>query len=807
MKELRSASEYKSSKATSFPDEEQLTQKQRNTPDYYLHACNAIVSRYINNHSAIPYDNWGQRRSFSELRAYRTGRNNPNKYKGYICGVVNKELNQNLGIAQAKKDANDNKTTVNISWDVLQILPEKIDVVMGYLQKINWDVETQAIDYQALIGKKTMVAMAKLYADERFQFMKNQANTAAGREVIQDKDPSEMPGGAQFSSPKEVDVAAAVGVFFLEQEAAIQTLLTKSAEESNSDVLNDLYKNDMVTLGIAAKRVYTNQNTNMVLEDYEDPDMAMFPWSVYNDYRDMTWYGGIKTYTIGRLRKELKIPEDELIKIAKMYASNDNGSMGYQGFYYDVQRQRNNSDFGMNMMDNIEVDVADCVWFGIKSSAMTAITRENEGNLAVNTVDDDYKLTAKDERKGKSLYNFENRTVYKAKMVMGTSFVFDYGEDTDIAYSRNNAGKFEPIFPRKVVRTGNISLVERCIGFVDDANLSNYKLRVARMKMPAPPNVFVDESMLQNLSIGGVTWSPQRAMRTLMDEGFLVGKTKDFWGKANAQGTPISNIGTDVISFLLAWREDREDSIRMIEKVTAINDVFSAQTPQSKQAVGVTNNLIAATQNAFTPIVKANQYLFEGGERLKVKKWQVVSTYMTEEERKRLSINRALKVIKIGSDLQDFDFDITLHAAITDQQRAEMLQDIRDMRNLRIQAGSGGINESDYILLYNMIMHGKFIQAQLAMAQIIESREREDEEKKDKLVQQNQQAQAQSNQQAQQGEAQNIQMEGKIEGDNKIKEIITKGKVDAELEILRAHNERMKSAIDNIYGSHKKKSA
>jgi hypothetical protein len=807
MRELVTAKQYKEGKQTPFPDEEKLTQEQRNDPMYYVHACNAILSRYINNNCAYPYDNWGTKRSFSELRAYRMGQNNPNKYKGYILGTGLKEVNKGLGIEEAAKRSGERKTTVNISWDVLQILPEKMDVVMGYMQKINYDVDISAIDYQSLIGKKTAVAMAKMYADEQYEFMKQEVNKAAGRELLQDKDPSEMPGGVQFGSPKEVEIAAAVGVFFLEQEAAMQSLLSKSAEDSVAESLNDLYKDDLLTLSVSGKRIYTNQNTNIVLEDYIDPDLAMIPYSVYKDYRDITWGGHIPKWTIGRLRKELKIPEDELIKIAKLYASGNSGTRGYSNFYFNVQRDRNNTDFGMEMMDQIEVDVADCAWFGYKDKTLTSVTREKEGNIALNEVKSDYKLTDKDERKGKKLNTFRSRTVYKAKMVMGTSHVFDYGEAEDIAFERNNKGQMEPIFPFKFVRTGNISLVERCIGFVDDANLSNYKLRVARMKMPAPPNLFIDKSMLENVKIDGVTWSPMKLMRLLQDEGFLIGDSKNQWGQNNGGAKPVNPIGTDVIGQLVAWRQDREDSILMIEKITGINQIFSAQTPDRKEAVGVTNTLMQATQNSLTPIVKAHQYLFEGGERIKVKKWQVVASYITEEERKRLSINRALKTVKIGSDLQDYDFDLKVHAAITDQEKAEMIQDIKDMRNLRRQAGAGGINESDYMLLYNMIKSGKLVQAQLALSQIISSRTKEDQDKQKELVQQNQQSQMASNQQTAQNEQQTNQQEGDIELRNKNSELQTKYKLEMILS-RQQHAERMKElAIENIWGRHQKKSA
>lgn len=801
MKALATESFYKGSNSFSFPDEDVLTQSQRKDKQYFSSCCSAIISRFINNQCSFPYNAWTGQRSFAELRAYRTGQNDPNKYKGWLLGRGVDEVSK--GIGQATGNTGDKrKVKQNISWDVLQILPEKMDVVMGFFQKINYDVDISAIDYQSLIGKKTAVAMAKMHADERMTFMQQQVNEAAGREVLKDKDPSQLPGGAKFSSPKEVDIAAQVGVFFLEQEAAMQVLLSKSNEESVSDEINDLCKNDLLTLSIAGKRIYSNQNTNIILEDYVDPAMAMIPSSVYKDYRDITWGGEIKKYSIGRLRKELDIPEEELIKIAKSYASPNSG--GVQNFYYNMQRERNNSDFGINMIDQIEVDVADCAWFGYKDSAITSIVREKEGNLAVNEVESDYKLTPKDERKGKKLNTFRGRTVYKAKVIMGTSHVFDYGEESDIAYTRDSKGKKEPIFPYVFSRTGNISLVERCIGFVDDANLSNYKLRVARMKMPAPPNLFIDKSMLENVVIDGVTWSPMKLMRLLQDEGFLIGDSKNQFGKNDGASKPVNPIGTDVIGQLLAWRQDRQDSIQMIENVTGINAYFSSQTPDRKEAVGVVNTLIQGAQNSFTPIIKGYERLFTAGEKVKIKKWQVVASYMDEEQRKRLSINRALKIVKIGTDFQDYDFDLKVHAAITEQERADMIQDIKEMRNIRRQAGSGGINEADYMLLYNMVKSGKLIQAQLALSNIIESRNKEDQAKQQELVQQNAQAQQQSNQQAIQGEQQSAQQQGQIEEHSKTNELNLKLRNELALQRERHMDAMREKAIDNVYGSHKK---
>lgn len=805
MKKLAMADSYRGNKTYPFPDEDIITQKQRDDPAYFVAACNAITSRFVNNLCWNYYDAISTRRPFWELRAYRYGQNSPNKYKDFMCGFVNNHdgVNNN-GNQRPRNDEGGRRTTLNISWDVLQILPQKMDVVMGYMQKINYDVITSAIDYQALIGKKTMVAMAKLMADDKVRLgMKKEINKLAGREVIPDMDPSEMPGGMPFTNPKEVDMAAAVGVFFIQEEAAIKMLLDKTLYDSGWDGIADKLKDDFLTLGLALTIAKTNPNTMVVEEDYVDPEGAIIPYSRYNDYRDMTYFGQVRSITIGELKKKTDIPEIDLIKMARMYNNTNDIGIAQPGFYAELNRARSNMGFGMNMLDQIEVDIVECRWLGKKNINYTSVNRERDGTLVLNKVNEDYDLKKVRNRDGKKLHNDSGMTIYKATMILGTSQVYDYGEDNDISYKTTSDGRKFPVFPVKCVRSGNSSLVERCISFVDDANLDNYKLRVARMRMPAPPNLVIRKSALENVKIDGVDFKPSKLMRILSDEGFLIIDDQNGWGNTVTSGKAIDTIPTDIIKQLAEWRLDMEWNFSMIERVTGINEIFSAQTPTSEQGLGVSNLLMAATNNALTPVIKAYEYIFEQSMRICASKWQVVAKYMPEETRKKLSINRALSYVKVGSDLNDYDFDIRIQAGMTDAEKAELIQDISKMRDLRRQAGTGGITEADWLLIRTTIQNGNIAQAQLLLAQISEIRQRQDEEKQDKLVGMNAQAQQASNQQTADNKIQEIGVKGEVEGQNKLQEINAQFMADMALQQQKAQDDRRSLALQNVFGNQK----
>lgn len=786
MAKLKFDSNYIGSKSKSFPDEDSLTQTHREDKDYFRSCAEAIVSKYVNNKTAIPYNSMPDGyRTFAELRRYRYGRNSPNKYKDILIG-------------QAQQDGT-RKTTVNISWDILQILPQKMDVVMGYLQKINYDVTTEAVDYQALMSKKHMVAMAKLVSDDRMRLLSENTNEVAGRPVIPMDDESRTVGGIQFNNPKEVEMAAAVGVFFLEQEAAIKVLIDKTLYDSGWDGISDKLKDDFCTLGLAMTIVETNEHTNIVENDYVDPDTAMLPYSIYNDYRDITWGGRWKRSAIGSLKKKLKLEEKEWIKIARLYSTSENTSVP-GNFYGNIFSERQGEGFGMSMIDQIEVDIADVRWIGKKDVKITSVKRDKDGVLIVNKVRPDYELSPKEAKRGKEVEDYSNCTVYKAKLVMGTGHIFDWGEDSDISFSKDSLGKLYPVFPIKAVRTNGSSLVERVIGFVDDACLSNYKLRIARRKMPAPPNIMIKKSSLENLKIGNEVWKPSKAMQVLQDEGYLLYDDQNGWGNQTSNGSPVNTVSIDVIKQLLEWRNDIEWNIGMIEAVTGINDVFSAQTPQKQQGLGVTNLMVQAVDNALTPIVKANEYLTEQTMRVDAQKWQVVSAYMPEEQRKRLSINRALQAVKISADLNEFDFDIRIEAGLTDADKEQLLVDITKMRDAARQGGSVGLNESDYLLLYNLIKKGDVKKAQLILAQILEARKKEAQAEQEKMIELNGQQQQQSAQQSSEAKMGEIQAAGEIKGANELQAIEAKGRNDMMLAQFNARAKMNEIAMQNVYG-------
>lgn len=736
MEKVKFAAQYNKENTFPFPDETNPTKDE----GYFLAACNAMCSKYFMNRCALPYDGWGTRRSIAELRAYRHGRNNINKYKNWMVGMPDQ--------------SGERKTTLNISWDMTQVLPQKCDAVLGFLMKTKYDINVQASDYEALMDKKTKVAIAKIVTDIRLGNLLTNVNSYHTVNLSAPKPPV-ANNSVPINTPDDVDLAQSIGLFMLEEEAALENLIDTTRYISKSTGIDDLVNDDLITCGYTSKRVFTNPNTNEVEEGYIDVERAVFGHSQYRDYRDASWGGWWERISIAELRRTTDLTDKQVVEIARRYANTTTS-----GFYSSLYTT--NDQFDFRMIDQILVDVFRGYWIGSKSKRITSVTNKKTGSLVVNEVGLDYAVDKQGQRDGKTLDAFSNMTVYKASMVLGSGYVFDYGEDTDINY-KTEGGKKWPLFPLRFTRTGSTSIVERSIPFVDDLQLIMLKLRVARAKMPAPPNLAIDKGALEGMKIDGVSYKPQQLMKLLQDEGYLLMDTKNQWGQNQGAGRPVVPIGTDLMQIITAWWEDGGRVMAMLDRVTGINDIFAAQQPREQQGLGVSKLLLEGTQNSLTPLVNAGEQLTQGVYEVVASKWQCVAKYATPEQRKQLSIGRSLEIVNVSEKIFGYDFDVQISPGIGDAERQQMLQDLMQMKSSARAGGIQSMNETDYLLIESMLRSGKTKQAQIYTAFAIEKRQAQQKEEQQQSIQMNGQVQKQSLQAKGQTDAQLQQQDSQHE--------------------------------------------
>lgn len=763
----------------SFPSDS-ISQIKKDTPDYFRDCVNAIVSKYVSNKTSIPYDIGTNEDSIQVLRSYLYGNNSNDKYKNLLAGFKDKKTGTR-------------KTTMNISWRVPQILPEKMDVVKGYIMKLAYDITTQAIDMQAQLDKDMIVANMKLMIDDNIKSFVQSANEQAGREVIAQDSSQQIP----FQNDKQVEMFAKIGGIILEQEASIKILLDQTILESDSAGIREKMVEDVLALGICGKKIYNDAGSDIAKEAYVDIERAVIPWSKYNDFRDITYAAEIPSMSIAQLRLESGLPEKQIIEIARIYSD------GMQDFYHQVSKGYTNSGFGMNMIDSIMVDVVDARWIGTTKDTISKLKRPKEGNLTLKKVTEDYEPGRTSKKQGVEVESHTRQCVYKAKLILGTDYVFDYGLDFNQTYKKDHTGRAVSLLPYRFGKTGSSSLVSRCIGFVDDLALATFKKRNALKKLPPPPGVYIEQSAFQNVEIGGNKMNPLQCMKLFQDEGYMIGNTQNLFGNNTTGRSPITEIPTGIITQLTLFNNEIEFNINQIERVTGINDIFSGSTPNSEQGLGVSQIAVNATMNAIYPIVRTLETVDEQALRVAAKKWQVAATHMDTPGRKPMPHDRALRYLKAGKGISYNDFMIKLGLGPTDQEKAMLMQDIKDLQNIRRQSGSGGIRPSDYLMLFEMIQAGNIKQARLMLAQVEEYIMQLDADKERQNQEYNIQAQMQSSQQAAENEIGIKTTEAELQANREAQNIQLKLQGEMMLLERKAQHERRNIALENVYGRSK----
>lgn len=766
-------------KKYSFPNEN-VDQEDKNDPEYFLKCANAIVWKFTNNKTFLPYAYAADQDSIPVLRSYLRGSNSPDKYKNRFATIDKK----------GKRT-----TTMNISWRVPQILPEKMDVVRGYLMKLAYDVSTKAIDMQAQIDKDTVVANMKLMVDDRIKAIGPELNAMAGREIVA---PEEEP--MPFKNEQQVEIFSQIGGVLLEQEASIKILLDNSMMQSDWEGIAQKLAEDVLALAICGTVVYNEVDSEVNKVRWVDMERAILPWSDYNDFRDITWGGEIMQITVAELRKQSKLEETQILEIARMYSRDDKSQQYIGGFYSEAQRGYSDLGFGMNMIDSLVLDVADVKWVGHCTDTHTKVKRKKGGNIALNRVGDTYELSKADEKDGKEIMKHTRQCVYKAKLIVGTDYVFDYGKEFNQTYTKDDRGNMKVIFPYSFSKTGSSSLVSRCIGFVDDLALATYKKRNAIKKLPPPPGVYIEKSAFANIEIGGNKMNPITSMKLFQDEGYLIGDQQNLWGNATTNRQPITEIPFGIISQLTLFNAEIEFNTVQIERVTGINDIFSGSTPQNDTGLGVSKLAIDATMNAIFPVVRTIENVEKRSLNVSAQKWQVTSLDMDRKGRKPMPYDRALRYIKLGNGKSFNDFMIEIKPGATQQDKMMLLQEIRALQDVRRQSGVGGIRPSDYVLIYKMIMAGQIDQARLVLAQVEEYIEQLDQKKAMDNQKFTFESQMASNQQTADNEKDLLATEGQIESQSKAQEIQLQLQADIIKQRQKAEDERRTIAISNVYG-------
>lgn len=719
--------------------------------EWYYAVVRAMVADYASNYCYVPFE-FGMKRTFSTLRAYATGQQGSAKLKDVVIGP------------HKRRGDGTYQTKMNISWDNYYILPKMYDVTRDKNMQAEYDVEVSCIDEDSLATKEAEKSTLKYLIHPATQEYLQQANF----KVPQQSDPRTM--GMQNDA--DVDLYFETGGYTMQREMACIAACLKTKMVSKYKVTQDSTFDDLITIGLAGWKTYIEKSTKLPKIRKVIIDRAVIPYSEFNDFEDITRAGEIRVMTIADIRRENpKFTSAQLLYLAKTFAwYNPEYArlIGTKG-WYTRPFENNYANFDNDPISRVKVMVLDAQW--LSTDIETAIKNERgDGDIFYKEAPYAFEQDYKSRKNGDEVIRSSTIRKYYAQWIIGTEIFIDYGVCSDVVYYGEDGNK-TPRLDYFFAKTGNASLVERCVALVDDIDLAIIKQRNLIATIPAAPAMVIQKDLIENMMLNGIRQQPEDVIQALIEKGVLYFNGLDDHGKplfmAGGQ-KPIDylDIGK-IIQGIVNFGNIILEKVNQVREVWGIPQGADGSTPQPYDGLGKTQLAAQASNSALYPTFNAYSYIFRPAFNDIIKKWQIVA----KDTGAKIGFSplgvKNMKILELGADFANAEFNIDVQMGTTDAQKQELLQSIAQQKALGDQSnGLQGLSAAEWMYIYDRVIAGNIREAMYVMAQIQNKKVKAAQAQKQLDIQQNAQVQQQSAQTKGQIDQDNITTKATIEGRN-----------------------------------------
>lgn len=604
------------------------------------------------------YSQWGEggtngsllsrrRKIFETNRSYANGNQDTSIYRQLLTS-----LDPNNG----------DGSFLNLDFTPVPILPKFVRIVVNKILSSAPYPNIEAVDPLSSSEKDQERRKMEMKIESRENMLKMQQKLgvdAKAEQLPETLEEAEIFIGNNIKSSSEI--AAQIG-----------TQLTLKWNDFDDSTYRRCV-NDIATLGMAVTK-RSNDPGYGIKVDYVDPINFIHNRTDDPNFKDLVYAGNVKRISMGELKRIAgdQFTDDEYKSIANSsaksngYDFNKINSSNYDPF--SDTTTYGYEEFMVDIMD-FEFKAVDCTYFEEKESKY--------GNIGFYNKGDNYKAPENSIYK-RSVKKLEVESVYGGSYVIGCDKIFNYGPQTNIPRNVNDLSRAALSY--SVVAT-NLedqipkSLVNSCIGFADQLQLTHLKIQQAIAKAK-PDGIIIDIEGLENVQLGkGGELQPLELHDIYEQTGVFYYRSKNPEG--GFQNPPIREIGNSVRNineFIALYNH----YLRMIRDTTGINEVMDASSPKGEALVGVQQQAIAAGNNAIYDITNASMVLFKKVCQDIVKCLQILPPDSIVFNAYANAIGKEnMKVLSSFSNLPMYNFGVHVVKEMEEQEKAYLEQNIQ----------------------------------------------------------------------------------------------------------------------------------
>jgi len=698
------------------------------------------------------YQQWGKidqqnsvygnrKKTFEKNRRYANGTQDTAIYRSLLTS-----LDPNNG----------DGSMLNLDFTPVPILPKFVRIVVNKILSLNPYPNLEAVD--------PLSSSEKDLQRKKVEYSVKAKEALAG---IQEK------LGVQVAGPvKDIPESLEEAEIFIgnnvksnsEIAAQIATNLTLEWNDFNESILRRCV-NDLAILGMAVVK-RDNDPQYGLKTGYVDPVNFIHSFTEDPNFGDLVYAGHVRHIPIQELKRMAgdQFTEEEYKKIAeraqKKYGY-DAGKLNQSSY----DRVNNVSRFGYDeyMVEVLDFEFmsVDCEYFESKESRY--------GNVGFYSKGESYKAPQSSVF-NREVMKMENAAVYGGCYVLGTDFLFNYGKKNNIPKNIHDISRTNLSYSVCATNLMDMmpkSMVDSCIGFADQLQLTHLKIQQAVAKAK-PDGIIIDIEGLENVQLGrGGELDPLDLHDIYEQTGVFYYRSKNPEG--GFQNPPIREIGNSIrnINELIGLYNHY---LRMIRDATGINEVMDASTPKADALVGVRQQALAAANNAIYDITNSSMVLYKKVCSDIVKCVQVIHPESILFRIYENAIGKEnMKVLNSFRNLAMYNFGVRVVKEMEESERQYLEQ------NIQIALSQKEIDLEDAIAVRQL---KDVNQAE----RLLVVRRKKRIAKNQQIAMQNSQQQAQIQQQSAMASSQAKQQEMQMEAQLKAQEMQLKTQLEAQLE-------------------------
>lgn len=583
-----------------------------------------------------------------------------NEVRSYALGMpsINKFKKQKLGNEQYES------TWENIDWSPIDFLSKYRNIMVAKISQRSYDIKCTPID-----------PLAKSEADNRFKEMKakiamRQAAMEMGSELADS--PALKPEPNEPEDMEQLEMEMEFGyksVLSMEAEMAIQMI----QQQNNFGELRKRAIEDLVDWGAAALTNYIDENGEVKTKHIDMRQLILSPF-VKRDFSDGTYWGYIEEVWLGEIAEYFD--KSTLQKIGDL-------ARGQWG----NPRQFN---YGQsNWYHQCKVLVFKC-WFKSYNISVTEERVDASGNIRAGKTDFKYaamavnlngQLATDEDTSKPKYYTKELEVVYKGSWILNSEYIYDYGLSENMnrkPLSRSNTSLDLQFYSWNYDRGMFSGMTKKMIPLQDQACLIWYKMQNLAAKL-IPYIISIDMSALENVSYGksGVANNPENITEFIFSNFTALYRSVNLLEDGNRQ--PMTPINIQASGQLYAFGELRNQLLMiedMMRKISGLNEVTDASTPNAKNLNSTNQAAIESTNNALYGIQFADQQLVQQNADNAMGKLQIAVMLGKVEGYVKVMGQESLKFLEINPEISLREFGIYCQVVPSYEERQMLWQDV-----------------------------------------------------------------------------------------------------------------------------------